>query len=124
MCRLAAVTSRDYISPMEPILALEAMKEGHDGSGLGLTLKDLGGEFEELKGNPILSGIASQKGATILDNYMEKLGFRLKHEWNPAIKEMKGIVPREYYFAKVYEYPKSYRDKPMQDKEGLLLNTR
>jgi len=109
---------------MENILALETMKEGHDGSGLGLTLKDLGGEFEELKGNPILSGIASQKGATTLDDYMEKLGFRLKHEWNPAIKEMKGIAPREYYFAKVYEYPKSFRDKALHEKEELLMNTR
>ncbi len=44
MCRLAAITSSEYISPMENILSLETMKEGHDGSGLGLTLKDLGGE--------------------------------------------------------------------------------
>jgi glutamate synthase domain-containing protein 1 len=109
---------------MENIFALEAMKEGHDGSGLGLTLKDLGGEFEELKGNPILSGIASHKGGTILDEYMEKLGFRLKHEWNPKIKKIKSIVPREYYFAKVYEYPKSFRDKSMHEKEELLMNTR
>ena len=67
MCRLAAITSKEYISPMEPILALETMKEGHDGSGLGLTLKDLGGEFEELKKYPILSGICSKKGREILD---------------------------------------------------------
>ena len=46
MCRLAAITSKEYFSPMENILALETMKEGHDGSGLGLTLKDLGGDFE------------------------------------------------------------------------------
>jgi len=48
MCRLAAITSKEYISPMEPVLALETMKEGHDGSGLGLVLKNLGGEFEKL----------------------------------------------------------------------------
>jgi len=33
MCRLAAITSKEYISAIEPILALETMKEGHDGSG-------------------------------------------------------------------------------------------
>lgn len=37
---------------MKNILALETMKEGHDGSGLGLTLKDLGGEFKNLKKYP------------------------------------------------------------------------
>lgn len=61
MCRLAAITSNKYFSPMENILALETMKEGHDGSGLGLTLKDLGGEFEDLKAYPIMSGICSKK---------------------------------------------------------------
>lgn len=61
MCRLAAITSSKYFSPMENILALETMKEGHDGSGLGLTLKDLGGEFKDLKEYPILSGICSKK---------------------------------------------------------------
>ena len=35
MCRLSAITSSEYISPMENIHALETMKEGHDGSGLG-----------------------------------------------------------------------------------------
>jgi hypothetical protein len=55
MCRLSAITSSEYISPMESIYALETMKEGHDGSGLGLMLKDLGGPFEEFKGHPILS---------------------------------------------------------------------
>ena len=38
MCRLSAITSGDYFSPMENILALETMKEGHDGSGLGNSL--------------------------------------------------------------------------------------
>jgi len=54
MCRLAAVTSKEYISPMEPVLALETMKEGHDGAGLGLVLKSLGGEFGKLKKYPVL----------------------------------------------------------------------
>ena len=68
---------------MENILALETMKEGHDGSGLGLTLKDLGGHFEKLKTYPILSGICSKKGAKVLDDYMDKSGFKLKDIWAP-----------------------------------------
>ena len=59
---------------MENILALETMKEGHDGSGLGLTLKGLGGEFKDLKKYPIMSGICSKKGIKALDDYMKKTG--------------------------------------------------
>lgn len=124
MCRLAAITSSEYISPMEAILALETMKEGHDGSGLGIMLKDLGGEFKELKAFPVLSGICSDTGLGLLDEYMEKRGFKVKHSWSPSIKEVKGVVRRDHYFARAYHYPESYRDKAMQEKEDLLLKTR
>lgn len=124
MCRLAAVTSDQYFSPMEPILALETMKEGHDGSGLGLTLKDLGGVFEKMKQYPILSGISSGKGSSILDEYMKKTGFKLRHEWSPGIKPVGDITARGHYFARVYDYPAAYKNKPLRDKEDLLMNTR
>jgi len=124
MCRLAAITSRDYFSPMENILALETMKEGHDGSGLGLTLKDLGGHFEKLKGYPILSGICSKKGSKVLDDYMDKAGFKLIDIWAPKTRQVKGIAARDHYFARAYDYPASYKHKPMKDKEDLLMNVR
>lgn len=124
MCRLAAITSNKYFSPMENIIALETMKEGHDGSGLGLTLKDLGGEFEKLKKYPILSGICSKAGRKTLDDFMKKHGFKLKHEWTPKVKHMKGIVPRDYYFARAYDYPVSYKDRSLKGKEDLLMNIR
>ena len=73
MCRLAAITSRDYVSPLVPIPALETMKEGHDGSGLGLTMKNLGGEFEDLKEHPILSGICSRKGMEVLEEVRQRV---------------------------------------------------
>ena len=91
MCRLSAITSANYFSPIENILALETMKEGHDGSGLGLTLKDIGSEFEELKEYPILSGICSKKGMESLNDYMNKLGFKFKHAWSPKIKPVKAL---------------------------------
>ncbi|MCX8031475.1 MAG: glutamate synthase [Thermodesulfovibrionales bacterium] len=124
MCRLAAITSSKYFSPMENILALETMKEGHDGSGLGLTLKDLGGEFREFKEYPILSCICSRKGREVLDAYMDEIGFKLLHRWKPKIKPVKGIVARDYYFAGVYEYPDEWKDRTFKEKEELLLNTR
>jgi len=124
MCRLAAITSKEYFSPMENILALETMKEGHDGSGLGLVLKDLGGEFQELKEYPIMSGICSKKGIGVLDEFMDKQGFKLNHVWTPKIRKLKGIATRDYYFARVYDYPEHFRDKSLRDKEDLLMKTR
>jgi glutamate synthase domain-containing protein 1 len=124
MCRLVAITSKDYISPMENILALETMKEGHDGSGMGIILKNLGGEFEEMKDYPILSGICSKDGLHRLDEYMERVGFQLRHTWTPRIKPVKGIQRRDHYFARVYEYPEEYKDRAFEEKEDLLLRTR
>jgi glutamate synthase domain-containing protein 1 len=124
MCRLAAITSNEYFSPMENILALETMKEGHDGSGLGLTLKDLGGEFRKLKAYPVLSGICSKSGSKVLDAFMGKAGFKLKYNWTPKIKSVKGMVPRDHYFAKVYDYPSSFKNSAIREKEDLLMKTR
>ncbi len=124
MCRLSAITSSEYISPMENILALETMKEGHDGSGMGLILKNLGGEFEELKDYPILSGICSKDGLHVLDSYLDNLGFQLKYTWTPKIKPVKGVERRDYYFARAYEYPDAYREKGTEEREALLMSTR
>jgi hypothetical protein len=63
MCRLFAITSEEPLSPMVAIDALNVMKEGHDGSGVGLFMRDLSGPFEEMKDAPILSGIFTESGA-------------------------------------------------------------
>ncbi|MBI5049810.1 MAG: glutamate synthase [Nitrospirae bacterium] len=124
MCRLTAITSEDYFSPMENILALDTMKEGHDGSGLGLVLKNLGGEFEELREYPILSAVCSRKGMKTLEEYMERLGFQIKHVWAPKIKNSTGTERHDFYVANVYEYPKAYMNKPFKEREALLMKTR
>jgi glutamate synthase domain-containing protein 1 len=124
MCRLAAITSSEYFSPMENILALETMKEGHDGSGMGLILKGLGGEFEELSEYPVLSGICSTEGVKALDDYMNNLAFKLKYTWTPKTRPIKGIDSHDHYFARVYDYPDMYQDRPSEEKEALLLKIR
>ncbi|MDP1807958.1 MAG: glutamate synthase [Actinomycetota bacterium] len=124
MCRLSAITSSDYFSPMENILTLETMKEGHDGSGLGLTFKDLGGVFENYKAYPILSGIFSDKGLELLDDLMKLRGFEVKFTWVPKITPVPGIVARDHYMARVYDYPDSHKDKGRAEKEALLTETR
>jgi glutamate synthase domain-containing protein 1 len=87
-------------------------------------LKNLGGEFEGLKDYPILSGICSREGIHKLDDYMDNLGFELKYTWTPKIKPVKGIERRDYYFARVYDYPAEYRERSPEEKEDLLLRTR
>ncbi|MBN2707099.1 MAG: glutamate synthase, partial [Deltaproteobacteria bacterium] len=106
-------------------MALETMKEGHDGSGLGLVLRDLGGEFLGLKEFPILSGICSKEGLRVMDEYMVKLGFKTKHLWNPRIKNYRGgLKARGFYFARAYEYPEGVEDAGAEVKHTLLLKTR
>ena len=124
MCRLAAITSNEYLNPMECIGALETMHEGHDGSGMGLILKNLGGELAEFSDYPVLSGICSKDGLYTLEEYLFHAGFRLKHQWRPALKPVKGIKRRDHYFAKVYDYPEEYEDRSQEEKEELLLQTR
>jgi glutamate synthase domain-containing protein 1 len=124
MCRLSAITSSDYISPMENIHALETMKEGHDGSGLGLMLRDMAGPFADVKNYPTLSAICSDKGLAMLDEYMKAHGFTEKMAWEPPIKNVPGIQRREHYIAKVYDYPPAYKDKTQREKEDMLMNAR
>ncbi|MDA8169978.1 MAG: hypothetical protein M0Z59_09850 [Nitrospiraceae bacterium] len=124
MCRLAAITASEYFSPLENVYALETMKEGHDGSGMGLMLKDLGGFAEPLKEYPVLSGICSNDGLKRIEDYMLAQGFREVHMWNPVIKPLPGVDKKDCYFAKFYDYPVSYKEKPWKEKELLLLGTR
>lgn len=84
MCRLFAITSREPLSPMTAIHALNVMKEGHDGSGVGLFLTDLGGSFERFKGAPILSGIFSNEGIRTLDRCMMEMDFMVKYKRIPC----------------------------------------
>ncbi len=67
MCRLFAITSDKPVSPFVALNALDVMREGHDGSGVGLFLRDLGGPFDEMKEAPILSGIFTKDGIKHLD---------------------------------------------------------
>jgi hypothetical protein len=75
MCRLFAISSKEPVSPMVAIDAMDVMREGHDGSGVGLFLRDLSGPFEDMKDAPILSGIFTEAGAPAPGRYHD--GYRL-----------------------------------------------
>ncbi|SMC82355.1 glutamate synthase (NADPH) GltB1 subunit [Desulfocicer vacuolatum DSM 3385] len=110
MCRLFALTSKEPVSPMLAIKALDVMKEGHDGSGVGILLRDLGGPFEEMKDVPILSGIFSEEGIRKLDLFMMDRGFMTKYKMNIKLPKegLEGTPRRGMYLIRAYEYPESW----------------
>ncbi len=117
MCRLFALASLDPVSPMLAINALNVMKEGHDGSGVGLFLHDLGGPFGEMKDAPIISGIFTQKGLSRLDRHMDKHGFRPKLglELTPQTKRPAGTPTRGVHLARAYDIPAEWKDLSQQE---------
>jgi hypothetical protein len=126
MCRLLAVTSQEPQSPMMAIHALNVMKEGHDGSGIGLFMADLGGDFENFKGIPILSGIFSEDGIAMLDRFMSEQAFPLRHELSihPAKEPPPGTPKRDCYLIRAYDYPASWSDLSDLEKGHRLMETR
>jgi hypothetical protein len=126
MCRLFALTSRDPVSPMLAIKALDVMKEGHDGSGMGLLLQDLGGPFEEMKDAPILSGIFSEEGIRRLDLFMMDLGFLTKYKISLKVpkKAVEGIPRRDLYLIRAYELPEDWDNLTQDDMASRLSEIR
>jgi glutamate synthase domain-containing protein 1 len=95
---------------MMAIRALDVMKEGHDGSGTGLFLSDLGGPFQELNGAPILSGIFTNAGLRRLDQFMMDVGFMTKYKLPIKVPKTRppGVPKRDIYLIRAYEYPETW----------------
>ncbi|MFZ5563755.1 MAG: glutamate synthase [Thermodesulfobacteriota bacterium] len=117
MCRLFAITSETPLTPMVALEALDVMREGHDGSGVGIFLRDLGGPFEKIKDSPILSGIFTEQGIRRLDHYMMDLGFLTKHKVTIKVpkEQPPGVPKRDIYLIRAYEYPDGW-EKWSQEK--------
>ncbi|MGE4552538.1 MAG: glutamate synthase [Desulfovibrionaceae bacterium] len=126
MCRLFALASRDPVSPMAAIRALNLMKEGHDGSGVGVYLNGLGGPFAEMKDCPILSGIFTDEGMQRLDDLMGERGFISRHTLmlNPAGAPPAGTPRRGTYLARAYARPKRWESLTPEEREIDLVETR
>ena len=110
MCRLIAMTSETALSPIVAMRALDVMREGHDGSGVGLFLSDLGGPFQELNGAPILSGIFTNAGIKRLDGFMMEVGFLTKYRLSIKVPRTPppGVPKRDMYLIRAYEYPETW----------------
>ncbi|SFN01605.1 glutamate synthase [Thermodesulforhabdus norvegica] len=126
MCRLFAITSELPCSPMTAITALDVMKEGHDGSGVGLFMTDLAGPWEEFKGAPILSGIFTNKGLKQLDHYMMELGFTTKYKLSIKLPKAPppGVPKRDVYLIRAYDYPESWEGLSQEEVNHRLMMIR
>lgn len=126
MCRLFAISSETPVSPMMALEAMDVMREGHDGSGVGLFLRDLGGPFDEIKDAPILSGIFTEAGLKRLDRYMMDVGFMTKYKISLKTpkKPPKGVPKRTNYLIRAYEYPEDWEDLSEPAKRDRLTHTR
>lgn len=111
MCRLFALSSSEPISPMRAVRALDVMREGHDGSGVGLFLTGLGGPFGELEGCPVLSGIFTKDGEKRLEQFMSEQGYKLMHRlsWNLPDAPPEGTPKRDAYVVAAYGLPDSLK---------------
>jgi hypothetical protein len=107
MCRLLAITSKDYVSPQTAVGGLSAMCEGYDGSGVGILLRDIGGPFEGMKNIPVLSGIFSVAGLKRLDRFMMDKGFTTKYKITFKTNGLlpAGVPKRDVYLVRAYDYP-------------------
>ena len=111
---------------MVAMQAMDVMREGHDGSGVGLFLRDLGGPFEEIKDAPILSGIFTDKGLKRLDAFMMDIGFMTKYKITIKVPKSRppGIPKRDVYLIRAYEYPEEWEDLSWEVLQERLLNIR
>lgn len=126
MCRLIAMTCDHYVSPLEAINGLTAMREGYDGSGVGLLLRDLGGPFEAMKEAPILSGIFSNEGLKRLDHFMLREGFTTKYKISFKLPPSPpdGTPRREVYLVRAYEPPPEFDDLTEDERHAQFMELR
>ena len=126
MCRIGSIKSK---VPVQPSLALKLMlpqQEGHDNSGFAMVMQDLYGIFSGYKDKPLLSMAVTQRGAQLVEEYMDAHNFVQIAEWIPIPDKRPGldIQAMPYYIFRNYDYPEETAHMTQREKEDLLLDTR
>lgn len=126
MCRIGSVKSRKPIQPSTVLKLMLPQQEGHDNSGFAMVMQDLYGIFSGYKDKPLLSLACTQKGARLVENYMDAHNFTSLYEWIPIPVRQKGldIQAMPYYIFRNYDYPEDVAEGEGSDREELLLDTR
>jgi glutamate synthase domain-containing protein 1 len=86
----------------------------------------LGGEFDNLRDAPILSGIFSESGLRRLDAFMMDLGFMTKYKVTIRVPKSPppGVPKRDIYLIRAYEYPEDWEGFSRTELYGRLLGIR
>jgi hypothetical protein len=123
---MLALTSRDYMSPVAAVGGLAAMREGYDGSGVGMLLRNLGGPFAAMRDIPILSGIFSVDGLKRLDRFMMEKGFTTKYKitFKTNGAPPSGIPKRDVYLVRAYDYPSDWEERSAGERLQQLMPIR
>jgi hypothetical protein len=126
MCRIAAIKSRQPVTP-EPILRMMmAMQKGHDNSGFAMVMQDLDGMFAGQKQLPLLSMACTPAGLERTEGMLTDAGFSMAFEWNPEPDSSPQLnfdrLP--LYVFRNYQYPAAWRNRPFSDRKKLLVQTR
>ena len=102
------------------------IREGHDGSGVGLLLRDLSGPFEDMKDAPILSGIFSDEGLKRLDTFMMDIGFYYQDKISIKVPKtpLPGVPRRDIYLIRAYEYPEEWEGLSREELHFRLMTIR
>lgn len=111
---------------MLAVNALNVMKEGHDGSGVGLYLNGLGGPFEGMGDCPILSGIFTDKGLRRAEEYISEKGFKTKHSvmFTPQVEPPFGTPKRGTYASIAFEPSAEWKQLSEAEQGRQLVQTR
>jgi glutamate synthase domain-containing protein 1 len=108
------------------IKGIAAMREGFDGSGVGLLLRDIGGPLQRMKDSPILSGIFTRSALKKLDRFMMENGFLTKYKVTFKLpqKPPPGTPKRDVYLIRAYEYPQDWEDLEQQEIQDRMMMIR
>jgi hypothetical protein len=126
MCRIAAIKSKQPVSPASILHMMTAMQYGHDNSGFAMVLQDLEGAFAPYKQLPLLSMACTPAGLERADRMMDELGFDVKFEWRPELDPSSDldIQRMPLYVFRNYAYPLSYDGRSGAERKALLVETR
>lgn len=126
MCRIGSIKSKVPVHPSKALHLMLPQQEGHDNSGFAMVMQDLYGVFSSYKDKPLLSMACTQRGAQLVEDYMDSHNFVPLAEWIPVPNKQPDldIKAMPYYIFRNYDYPEQYHDKSPEAREELMLDTR
>ena len=110
MCRIGSIKSKIPVQPSTALKLMLPQQEGHDNSGFAMVMQDLYGIFSGYKDKPLLSMACTQRGAQMVEDYMDAHNFVQLAEWIPIPAKEPGldIQAMPYYIFRNYDYPEHY----------------